>query len=86
MRYKCIKEICLPKHDDDGFEIQNEYVFITVGSIWERDDSKSIVGGPVHLDSVDDGSYLWLEMSFEDLEENFSMIGMESVSISVVIE
>ncbi len=33
MRYKCIKEMCIPKCDGDGFEILNEYGFVTVGSI-----------------------------------------------------
>lgn len=76
MRYKCIKEMCLPKCDGDGFEIPNEYGFVTVGSIWERDDRRNLIGGDVHMDSLDDGSDLgWMETSFENLEENFVLIG-----------
>ncbi len=75
MRYKCIKEMCLPKCDGDGFEIPNEYGFVTVGSIWERDDRGSIISGDVHLDSINNNPDLgWIEISFEDLEENFVMI------------
>lgn len=85
MIYKCIKEICLPKYDGDGFEIPNEYVFITVGSIWKRDDSRCIVGGDVHLNSMDDDFNLWLEMSFENLEENFALMRMESVELKISV-
>lgn len=75
MRYKCVKEMCLPKYGGDGFEIPNEYGFVTVGSIWERYDSGSIIGGDVHLDSLNDGPDSgWIEISFEDLEENFVLI------------
>ena len=61
MKYKCIKEMCLPKCDGDGFEIPNEYGFVTVGSIWERDDGTSFIGGDVHLDSLnDDCDFGWI--------------------------
>ncbi len=72
MKYICTKEICLPKCDGDGFEIPNEYGFVKVGSIWERDDRSNFIGGDVHLDSMDDDSdFGWIEMSFEKLKENF---------------
>ena len=75
MRYKCIKEMCLPKCEGDGFEIPNEYGFVTVGSIWERDDGTSFIGGDVHLDSLnDDSDFGWLEMPLEELKENFVLI------------
>lgn len=75
MRYKCIKEMCLPKCDGDGFEIPNEYGFVIVGSIWERDDRGSIISGDVHLDLLNDDSNLgWIVISFKDLEENFVLI------------
>lgn len=75
MRYKCIKEMCLPKCDSDGFEILNEYGFVTVGSIWERDDRANIIGGDVHLDSLNNDPDLgWIEISFDKLKENFVLI------------
>ena len=75
MKYKCIKEMCLPKCDGDGFEIPNEYGFVKVGSIWERDDRGNLIGGDVHMDSLDDDSdFGWLEMPLEDLRENFALI------------
>lgn len=75
MKYKCIKEMCLPRCDGDGFEIPNEYEFVKVGSIWERNDRGNLIGGDVHLDSLDDDSdFGWVEMPIEDLEENFVLI------------
>lgn len=75
MKYKCIKEMCLPKCDGDGFEIQNEYGFVVVGSIWERDDDTSFIGGDVHLESADDNDeFGWIEISIDDLKENFVMV------------
>ncbi|MCI9517339.1 MAG: hypothetical protein HFI79_10600, partial [Lachnospiraceae bacterium] len=75
MKYKCIKEMCLPKCDGDGFEIPNEYGFVTVGSIWERDDRGNLIGGDVHMDSLDDDSdFGWIEMPLDDLKENFALI------------
>ena len=75
MKYKCIKEMCLPKCDGDGFEIPNKYGFVTVGSIWERDDRGSIIGGDVHLDSIDnDGTFGWIEISVNDFKESFVLI------------
>ena len=72
MRYKCIKEMRVPKCDGDGFEIPNEYGLVTVGSVWERADRRNILGGDVHLDSVDDDQdFCWIEMPFEELRENF---------------
>ncbi len=75
MRYKCIKEMCLPKRDGDGFEIPNEYGFVKVGSIWEREDRRNLIGGDVHMDSLDDDSdFGWIEMPLDDLKENFALI------------
>lgn len=75
MRYKCIKEMCLPKCDGDGFGIPNEYGFVKVGSIWEREDRRNLIGGDVHMDSLDDDSdFGWIEMPLDDLKENFALI------------
>ncbi len=74
MRYKCIKEMCLPKCDDNGFEIPNECGSVTVGSIWERDDETDLIGGDAHLDCLDplDNTDLgWIEISSEMLSEYF---------------
>lgn len=72
MKYKCIKEMCLPKCDGDGFEIPNQCGFVTVGSMWERDGRTSFIGGDVHLDSLnDDSDFGWIEVSSGKLKENF---------------
>lgn len=70
MRYRCIKEMYIPTCDGDGLEIPNEYGFVMVGSIWEKRD-KMIIGGDVHLDALSEGSFGWIEISSEDLHENF---------------
>lgn len=76
MKYKCVKEMCIPKCDGDGFEIPNEYGFVTVGSIWEKDNRASIIGGDVHLESVENnGDFGWIEISADSLKENFVQIG-----------
>lgn len=75
VRYKCIKEMCLPKYDCGGFEIPNKYGFVPVGSIWKRDDAGNIIGGDIHLDSVDNnGNFEWIEISVDSLKENFVLI------------
>lgn len=76
MRYKCIKEMCLPRCDGDGFEIPDEHGFVAAGSIWERDDRGNLIGGDVHLDSLEDGSdFGWIEIPLEKLNENFVPLG-----------
>lgn len=72
-RYKCKKPFCVEKYDDDGFLIENDVVVIDKGKIYELDESgNTIIGGEVHLDSVDDGS--WLEITKERLEEYFEKL------------
>ena len=70
MRYRCIKEMYIQKVDDDGSEIPNTYGSVRAGSIWEEGD-RTIIGGDVHLDALSEGSFGWIEISFEDLQENF---------------
>lgn len=69
-RYKCKKSFCVEKYDYDGFSIENSGVVIDKGKIYELDDSgHTMIGGEIHLDSIDDGS--WLEITKEDLEKYF---------------
>lgn len=72
MRYKCVKEMCLPKYDDNGFEIPNEYGFVEVGSEWQQATGTSVCGGEIHLDRVSGMRYPeWIEISRETLVESF---------------
>ena len=72
-RYKCKKPFCVDIYDDDGFMIENSVVVIDEGKIYELDDSgHTIIGGEVHLDSIDDGS--WLEITKGILEECFEKL------------
>uniref|UniRef100_A0AAU8AZC7 Uncharacterized protein n=1 Tax=Dulem virus 35 TaxID=3145753 RepID=A0AAU8AZC7_9CAUD len=74
MKYKCIKELCIPKCDGDGFEIPNEYGYVEIGSIWEENNSL-VYGGEVHLERVTGkGEFEWIEISRETLSEAFEIL------------
>lgn len=74
-RYKCIKSFCVDNYDADGFLIENSSTVIEEGKIYELDESGyMMIGGSdhVHLDAVDDGS--WLEITKEHLKEYFDEV------------
>lgn len=75
MRYKCIKDFSVAKYDDDGFLIENEYVNIEIGSVWEAGDADNMmIGGldHIHLDNIND--YSWLEIPKEMIDKYFNQI------------
>lgn len=75
-RYKCKKSFCVDEYDADGFLIENSSTVIELGKIYELDESgRMLIGGKehVHLDSVDDGS--WVEITKEHFEECFELLG-----------
>ena len=75
-RYKCIKSFCVDNYDADGFLIENSSTVIEKGKIYELDESgHTMIGGEVHLDAVDDGS--WLEITKEYLEYCFELLEVE---------
>lgn len=72
-RYKCKKSFCVDNYDADGFLIENSATVIEIGKVYEFDESGStIIGGEVHLDSIDGSS--WLEITNEDLKEYFEEV------------
>lgn len=72
-RYKCKKSFCVDNYDADDFLIENTATVIEIGKVYELDESGStIIGGEVHLDSIDDCS--WLEITNEDLKEYFEEV------------
>ena len=74
-KYKCKKSFCVDKYDGDGFLIENSSILIEEGTIYELDESGHMVIGRkdhVHLDSVDNGS--WLEITKEHLNEYFEEV------------
>ena len=69
-RYKCIKSFCVDNYDADGFLIENSSTVIEEGKIYELDESgRTMIGGEVHLDAIDNGS--WLEITTEHLKVYF---------------
>ena len=75
MRYKCIKDFSVDKYDDNGFLIENEYVNIEIGSVWEAGDAYNMmIGGldHIHLENIND--YSWLEIPKEMIDEYFKQI------------
>lgn len=77
-KYKCKKSFYVDKYDNDGFLIENDGVVIEEGKIYELNESEyMMIGGKdhVHLDAVDDGS--WLEIERACLEEYFKLLEVE---------
>lgn len=76
-KYKCKKSFYVDKYDNDGFLI-NDGMVIEEGKIYELNESEyMIIGGKdhVHLDAVDDGS--WLEITKEHLVEYSEFMEVE---------
>lgn len=74
-KYKCKKSFCVDKYDDDGFLIENSTVVIEKGKVYELNESDyMMIGGRdhVHIDAVDDGS--WLEITKGTLKECFELL------------
>lgn len=72
MRYKCVKELCIPQCDGDGFEIPNKYGYVEPESVWEEDKTASICGGEIHLECVSGSDdFGWIEISKTTLAEAF---------------
>ncbi len=77
-RFKCKKPFCVDKYDNDGFLVENATIVIEEGKVYEADESGyMMIGGKdhVHLDAVDDGS--WLEITKGTLEEYFELLEVE---------
>ena len=75
-RYRCIKEKTFEKVDDDGLIVENEYITIPVGSVWQES-PYMISGGNqnVHLDREDlENTCEWCEPLKEILAEYFEEI------------
>ncbi len=78
MKYKCKKSFCVDRYDEDGFLIENSSIVIDEGKVYELDESGyMMIGGSdhIHLDSVDDGS--WLEITKGTLKECFELLEVE---------
>lgn len=71
MKYNCIKGFSVEKCDGDGFSIENEYMEIEAGSLWEVDNTSNIIGGEVRLISLSADGLVWLEIPKERLESHF---------------
>ncbi|HBC97992.1 MAG TPA: hypothetical protein DC034_14520 [Clostridium sp.] len=74
--YKCTKGFSIEKCDDDGFTIENEYVEIKEGSIWEipEDDDFRLVGGEIRLEEIKEDCVNWLEITENDFKKYFVKI------------
>lgn len=66
--YKCIRDFNVETCDEDGFPTDKFFV-IKSGTEWERNNYTNIIGGDVHLDSVDDSR--WIEISYDTLKDYF---------------
>jgi len=66
--FKCIEDLMLQKYDEDGYQIDNEYIVINKDSIWEIQEDSSL--SDIRLESKDS----WIEITLETLESHFKEI------------
>lgn len=71
--YKCIKGFSLEVCDDDGFTIDNEYMNVNKGTVWNIPENKNyrLIDGEVRLENDKLG---WIEITRETLKNNFELI------------
>ena len=73
MKYKCKKSFSMNLIDADGFSIDNEYIQIQAGEIFEKsDDPYRAYGGKdsVRLENKD----AWMEITPDTLKEFFDCV------------
>ena len=71
--YKCIKGFLIELCDDNGFIIENEYMDINKGTIWnipENEDYR-LIDGEVRLENKEIG---WIEITKETFKNSFKLI------------
>lgn len=73
MKVICIEEFEVSKYDDNGFVLENEYMNIEEGSIWEVSDSDvRYIDGEVRLTKCNEtDAHVWIEIPKEWFEEYF---------------
>lgn len=71
-KYRCKKSFVVDRRDENGFLIEERQMIIEKGSIYELDENSSILGLEVHLESIENKS--WLEIAKEDLEQYFEEV------------
>lgn len=73
----------IQKYDEDGFQLENKYMTVPVGSIWELDETAPTYNfvadkDCVHLERVYKSqkarSRQWIEITKERLAEHFEKI------------
>lgn len=71
--YKCIEEFSLRTVDDDGSIIENEYIDVSKGSIWNipEDVGYRFIGGEIRLESDDLG---WIEIDKNAFKKYFESV------------
>lgn len=74
MKYRCIKSMKLMEYDENC-EQTEECNILPVGSIWQKDNAGSLIGGEVHLDCIEGANgFGWIEITERSLKENFEPI------------
>lgn len=71
-KVKCVKGFFIDKCDDDGCSIENEYIDIKEGVIFEvQEDNFRFIGGEIRLENE---NLEWIEISKETLKNHFEVI------------
>ena len=75
MKYQCINEFEIQLCDENCNEVENEFGYVLVGSIWEICDY-DYIGGDVHLALISGcDDFGWIEITQEHFKDNFIEIG-----------
>jgi len=90
MKYICTQDLYLDKYDENGFLIENKYVRIPKGSIWEEDnESYKLVGSQdcIHLDRVWKSkkakTHQWIEITKEHFDTYFCRLYEQGDHVSI---
>lgn len=73
--YRCIKNFTIEEDDDNGINVEREYIDIIKDSIWKKSKEITLKSGEIRLDEViKDESGVWVNVSKEILQNHFNII------------
>ena len=72
-KFICIKDFEVPRYDDDGFFLENEYFSVAAGTEWWLS-CESMIGGEIRLKN----SNGWIEIDLQKFKECFKEVQNET--------
>jgi len=90
MKYICTQDLYLDKYDENGFVVENKYIRIPKGSIWQVDsDCYNVIASQdcIHLDRIYKSksakSHQWIEITQEHLGLHFQRYYEQGDRVSI---